>query len=464
MAAAFAAPLSARNTRTERPLHAEFQSPDAKQNLPHASVLSGMRPEASFRALMAGLVLLAFSAFAAAQTPHDVKRLTEKVLPGSQTTYLDLVRKVFPDTEVDEDGEQGRATRSVRLRRLAGQGFSVHRAEVDIVRVRGWRFQAQGGARHLALLIEAHKESMEEGDLFDWQYALAVFRYARVRDGGGRASIKFRLVEAVDPQEDRFVDLPDELPLVTVDSGSQSFWVINHHHNAGESFRDYKMIGVRAGGKHLQWLSQGLPGLHDTDDCGGREVNSLEVAPRNDLGARYLPVELRFRTLRWKKIDCRSEEGAGADEEEASVYLLRTVLGPNKGRLLRVEREKGQARAPEMSSLPQGAESFEGHLVEGKTYAADFLYDEDEGWRLSVPLKTLPHHAARIEWVDEKGIMPSLKKEARHRVEFTVLAKTIHRAGRSNRWNMTYRCVLLKARVQSSARAARPSLFRFYDE
>jgi hypothetical protein len=81
--------------------------------------------------------------------------------------------------------------------------------------------------------------------------ALAVFRYGSRFDKDGRKSIKLRLVEAVDPQEDRFVDMPDDLPLIKDEFGNQTFWILNQHHNAGESYRDYKTIKVQSD-KRLQ--------------------------------------------------------------------------------------------------------------------------------------------------------------------------------------------------------------------
>jgi hypothetical protein len=422
-----------------------WRGDSANANQKRGRVLFSMRPEAFSRIFVTSAVLLCFALTAAAQSPHDIQRLTERVVPNSPSTYLNLVREIFPDTTVDADGEMASATRSIRLRRVSRSGFSLHHAPLDIVRVRGWKFLAQGGAKHLALLIEAHKEVMEDDDLFDWQYALAVFRYGSSVDNRGRASISFRLVEAIDPQEDRFVDLPDGLPLIEERSGQQSFWIINQHHNAGESFRDYKTIKVQSE-RRLQWLIEGLPGLHDTNDCQAREENRLEVAPRNNLHTAYLPVEFRLKTLRWQKNDCREvEEGVRADTEETRVYLARWQASPGKYRVLRVERwlerkQRGKSSAGD-------SKRFEGQLEVGKTYTADSYFDENIGWRLSERIKPLPHHAAAIEWIDRKRILPSLIKENRYSIEFKVLTKIVRRVGNSNRWNTTYKCAVRKALI-----------------
>lgn len=401
-----------------------------------------MRLAAFPQILLASVLLLGFSLPASAQSPYNIEKLTERIAPDSSTTYLNLVRAIFPGTSVDDSGESASATRSIKLRRLSGRGFSVHRSPLDIVRVRGWKFLAQGGVKHLALLIEAHKEVMADGDLFDWEYALAVFSYGSTLKQKGRASSAWNLVEAVDPQEDRFMDFPDELPLIEEGRGQQTFWIINQHHNAGESFRDYKTIGVQSG-KRLGWSIQDLPGLNDSDGCEAREENRLEVMPRDNPGKAYLPVAVRLKTLRWEKVDCRDVEGVDADREETRTFLIRPVISSNRRRRLRLEIL--QEPKPAAMSRAGQVERFEGTLEIGKTYTAAFVFDEEMGWRLATRIKIPIHHAVGVVWVDKKRILPSLLKENRYRIEFTVLGKSVRQAGNTRRWNTTYKCQLREA-------------------
>lgn len=95
----------------------------------------------------------------------------------------------------------------------------------------------------------------------------------------------------------------------------------------------------------------------------------------------------------------------------------------------------------------RGVERFEGELVVGKTYTADFIFVENTGWRFAERVKILPHHAIYIDWIDKKGILPSLIKENRYRIEFKVVAKNIRRAGNTDRWNTTYKCALKDALI-----------------
>lgn len=409
------------------------------QKFLRGSVLFSMRLAAFSRILLMSAVLLGFSQAAFAQGPYDIKKLTERVSADSGTTYLKLVRRIFPDTSVDESGESASATRSIKLRRLSGRGFSMHRAPLDIVRVRGWKFLAQGGVNHLALLIEVHKEAIEDGDLFDWQYALGVFSYQGRK---GQTSSAWNLVEAVDPQEDRFMDLPDKLPLVDEGKGDQTFWTLDQHHNAGESFRDYKTIRVQSG-RRLEWSIQGLPGLHDSNGCEAREETSLDVVPRPNPGQGYLPVEVRLKTLRWEKVDCQDEEGVDADSEETRTFLIRPVSHTERRERSRVEIL--EERKPIVLNSAGEVERFEGSLEIGKTYTAAFVFDERIGWRLATPIKIPFHHAVSVLWIDKKGILPSLMKENRYQIEFTVLGKNVRQAGNTRRWNTTYKCRLREA-------------------
>jgi hypothetical protein len=90
-------------------------------------------------------------------------------------------------------------------------------------------------------------------------------------------------------------------------------------------------------------------------------------------------------------------------------------------------------------------ERFEGELVIGRSYVAAFIFVEKTGWRLAEPVKILPHHAVRIEWIDRKRLLPSLFKENTYQIEFKVVSKNVRRAGNSYRWNTTYRCALREA-------------------
>jgi hypothetical protein len=203
-----------------------------------------------------------------------------------------------------------------------------------------------------------------------------------------------------------------------------------------------------------------LPGLQDSEGCEARIENRLEVAPRNKRHLAYLPLELRLKTLRWKKIDCHeTKEGVRADTEETRVYLIRRDGSLNKlsgGGVVRVKEWLEQRQKVRGSS--GDVERFEGELLIGKTYRAHLVFDERVGWRLSERIKTLPHHAAGIEWVDKKRLLSSLIKENRYSVEFKVVGKSVRRAGNSNRWNTTYKCALREALILIPPSATEPTL------
>jgi hypothetical protein len=114
---------------------------------------------------------------------------------------------------------------------------------------------------------------------------------------------------------------------------------------------------------------------------------------------------------------------------------------PNNFKGLRIEEKR---RERETRSSGQ-VERFEGSLVTGKTYTAELVFDEKGGWQLAERIKMLPHHAARIEWIDKKRILSALIKENRYQIEFTVLEKSVGQAGNTRRWNTTYKCEVREA-------------------
>ena len=149
----------------------------------------------------------------------------------------------------------------------------------------------------------------------------------------------------------------------------------------------------------------------------------------------------RSRKLRRLLIACRSEKDASADTEGASLIRGDECLGKRRG--LRAKGAKEQKQGAINSTA--NVERFAGALEVGKTYTSDFIFDERSGWRLALRIKTPLHHAARIEWIDKKRILPSLIKENRYRLEFKVLAKSVRQAGNSRRWNTTYKCAVSEA-------------------
>ncbi|HEV2859613.1 MAG TPA: hypothetical protein VGX48_01245 [Pyrinomonadaceae bacterium] len=266
------------------------------------------------RTCLALLVLLALSGHARAQRPQNVEDLNAEAAGG--VTYLELLRQLFPDARDDEGDAMAAARSSVPVRSLEdGARFKLE-APFEVWSVQSWRFKS-AGLPHLALLVNTRFKDPADSGGFDTQYTLAVFRPAA-------PPARLRLVEAVDPQTDRFVTFPEDLPLVSIGPGRESFWILCHHHNAGEEFRDYRAVTVS--GDSLRWSLKDLPGLYSSDTCEAKSVQSLEVVPLKAARRGELPYEFRVETLRWRKRDCEQTRGR-PDRRGARVYRAARVRG-----------------------------------------------------------------------------------------------------------------------------------------
>lgn len=287
-------------------------------------------------------IIVLLTAFAAAaQSPFTVKDYGERAASDARANYFDLIRELFPEMGINQDTENPVINRSADLRRLSGDGYTLYESPFEIVGTNGWWFEANG-AKHLALLLEISKFPSNPEASFDQQYALLVFRYVSRNEHYGvgdktkiRMVREFRLVEAVDPQTDRFVELPDDFPLVGESPKNQTFWILNHHWNAGESFRNYQTIRV-AVSHRLSYGIENLPGVYVSDDCSDNREDSFYVEPLKNAPKNFLPYDFSLRTLIWTKNECEFKQETSYPFEESRIYRARWTLTKNKRRVLRL--------------------------------------------------------------------------------------------------------------------------------
>lgn len=119
--------------------------------------------------------------------------------------------------------------------------YTLYESPFEITKVNGRWFEANG-AKHLALLLEISKNPVKSGDDDALHYALAVFRYVSRTEKSGesqtRVTGEFRLVEAVNPQTDRFVEFPQDFPLIEESPKNQTFWIVNYHRYGGQTYSE----------------------------------------------------------------------------------------------------------------------------------------------------------------------------------------------------------------------------------
>jgi hypothetical protein len=105
-----------------------------------------------------------------------------------------------------------------------------------------------------------------------------------------------------------------------------------------------------------------------------------------------------------------------------------------------------KAIARDAASAPKEAVEFEGTLEKESTYRAEVKRDRGGEWLLVVPVRMLPHHAVRVEWLNLKDY-PALKEPApgsqRKRLVFKVAERETFKVAGQYRWNTTYYCRII---------------------
>jgi hypothetical protein len=291
--------------------------------------------------LFCGLTLATIAAHA--QEPFSVADFGANPVAESSDNYFDLIRQIFPELGYDEANELPTINRSADLRKLAGgKEYTLYASPLEVTSASGWWFKANG-ERHLALLMDVAGRPIESAENSDSQTVLAVFRYVERNEkfpDGDKTKIRivreFRLVEAVDPQTDRFVGFPEDLPLVDETPKNQFFWILNHHFNAGESFRAYETVSVGADNR-LSVAIEKMIGTYESADCSDNREDSFWVERMKRPPKNFLPYEFRLRTLIWTENECARRMERTNPIEEMRIYRARrTTKAKGKRRVWRL--------------------------------------------------------------------------------------------------------------------------------
>lgn len=228
----------------------------------------------TFSLLMCGAFVLINASSSQAQVT-TVANYRAPVRDGARTTYLDLLKEIFPDVEMDSAaGQDATAHTSVKLNHLLGdyQG-KLYRGEMKISSIESPGDQSKNKSRMLLLV---HVDSDDE-ELFNWGgiSVLALFQLEPV----------VKLLDAADVQADRFTGFWEERPLLAVSSREDAAIIANTHHNSSQGYLRLALVAPE--NDRLRAIFE-LPTLLNTNACG----NSFSQTPgistlRSAKGARY---------------------------------------------------------------------------------------------------------------------------------------------------------------------------------
>ena len=213
-----------------------------------------------------------------------VEDLSAAVADDTRTTYLDLLREVFPGAG---DGGEGAPAgpRRLRLRNLERpREVNARDGSFEFSTAQALWF-VHGGEHLLALVVSArHAAESQTGGGEEFN-VLAVFAPQSYP----------RLVDAAEVDFDRFIGFWEESPLLPVSRGETAFWLRASHHNSSEGFHSYYLAELRRDGRLRLALAEPF-GLMDVKLCGSETDETLKVVGERGAFAGRRVFDLRVRT------------------------------------------------------------------------------------------------------------------------------------------------------------------------
>lgn len=204
---------------------------------------------------------------------------------GSTTTYLELVRKVLPDLQIDPNQvDVATAHTSVPFRHLS-EDTSPTALEGDL---KLDSFQARWikgeGRRVLLLELDVSAENANEGTNYQGE---AVFVAAFTIQPA------IKLLDVMDIKTDRFTGIWEKLPVFQLTSRSDAFLVNSSHSNAGESYNDLTVLFLK--NDRIETITNIF--TLDTQGCGATftETPLLRVLPGANEKYPNLLVEVKVK-------------------------------------------------------------------------------------------------------------------------------------------------------------------------
>ena len=234
------------------------------------------------------LLLVLGGTKAQAQRASSVNRFDEAVAPNSRITYLDLIRKVFPEASVEGDQSGAQAGKTIALRHLFGDYRErIFEGEMNINSTSVLRIR-NGREEQLLLLLDV---SGEDAALFQWggMSVLALFSIER----------GIRLLDAVDVQADRFTFFAEKQTALRIHPQQDAVLIVNHHFNSGDAYLAYSLLSVV--NNRLKDVFAEMPLLVGDNHCGTNFTETPHFKVVRDSRSGYRRLRLSIRLL--KKAD-----------------------------------------------------------------------------------------------------------------------------------------------------------------
>ena len=190
-------------------------------------------------------------------------------LPETKTTYLELIRRIIPDLQIDpKDADAAVGHKTIRFRHL----YETKKPPPLETNIKLENFQTywikSEGRRVLLLELDLLAEDANQGTNYEGLVDIvAAFTFQPA----------IRLLDVVDVQTDRSSGFYDNPSVFQLTPRSDAFLVMSSHWNSGESYNDLRVLFLNH--ERIETITNIF--LFDTQGCGATftETPSFRVMP-----------------------------------------------------------------------------------------------------------------------------------------------------------------------------------------
>ena len=202
------------------------------------------------------------------------KNLRSVVRIGSNTTYFDVLKRLFPDLQMDSNQSNGAvAHRTVPFRHIAEkEDAAAVEGNFEISTFEEHWIKSEGTQIPL-LSLDLSAEGANDATPYEGELTLlAAFSIEPT----------IKLLDVMDIKTDRFTSFLEEKPVFRLNSQNDAFVITSTHFNAGENYNDITVLFLQAGKFNVVTSLF----VMNTQGCGATidqtpEFRAVPVAGRN---------------------------------------------------------------------------------------------------------------------------------------------------------------------------------------
>jgi hypothetical protein len=188
---------------------------------------------------------------------------------GTQTTYLDLIRRIIPDLQIDpKDADVVMGHKTIPFRHLS-ETKKPPPLESDIKLESFQPYWIKSDGRRV-LLLELSVSAEDANQGMNYQGEADIVAAFTIQPA-------IKLLDVMDVKTDRFSGFYEKPPVFQLTTQSDAFLVVSTHSNAGESYSDLNVLFLNH--DRVETITNIF--LFDTQGCGATftETPSFRVMP-----------------------------------------------------------------------------------------------------------------------------------------------------------------------------------------